>query len=287
MLNKKVGGAYTALITPFLEDGIDFASLEAFVDYQVEQGIKGLVPAGSTGESMSFTKNEHYEVIKTTVDVVAGRVPVIAGIGSNSTEFAIELGMNAKRAGADIIMAVMPYYNRPPADGLIQHFNKISEKVDLPLLLYNVPSRTSSDLDLDLIKKLAENPNIIGIKDASGDLSRVKSYKNLRGDHFTQMSGEDALMHEYMTLGGDGVISVISNILPGLWSDLCSSKKSFYMTDVWQLLQALSCCVNPIPIKYAVNRMGFAKEIYRLPLVPLDPKQKKLIDEQMEKLNLI
>lgn len=287
-------GAFTALITPFKENNkLDLDCLAKFVEFQISSGINGLVPAGSTGEAVCLDENEHLELIRTTVNVTQKRVPVIAGIGSNDTAKSIRLGKNAAKAGADAVLAVLPFYNRPPNRGIIAHFKAIAAAVNLPLLVYNVPKRTASDITIDAIKELATVDNIFGIKDASGDLSRVSAYKQNIGKNFLQFCGEDHITDEYYQLGGNGSISVISNIIPKDWAKIYSlskdgNSKAQTIFNYWkELLGVLACDTNPIPIKYAVHKIGFCKEVYRLPLVPLTVEDKTKIDTYLKKLGLI
>lgn len=289
----KFFGAFTALITPFKDNDIDLNSLEKLINFQLSNGINGLVPVGSTGESVCLSDEEHYQIVDTTVGVVSKEVPVIAGVSSNDTSRAIKLAKQAAQADVDAVMAVVPFYNRPPARGIIAHFKAIANSIDIPLLLYNVPSRTAIDMNIEIIKELAKTPNIFGIKDASGDLNRVKLYKEAMGEKFVQFCGEDNLVADYYSLGGNGSISVIANIIPNIWSEIyqlsvSSKQKSKSLLEKYMpLIKALSCDVNPIPIKYAVHKIGLCKEEYRLPLLPLANENKHIIDEQLNKLGLI
>ena len=290
---KKYRGAFTALITPFKKGKVDFNAFEKMINFQIAGKIDGLVPCGSTGEGMCLTNEEHFALIEASVSIVNHRVPIIAGIGSNDTLKSVEYAKYAEKIGVDAIMAVVPYYNRPPQRGIIEHFKTIAEAVKIPVLLYNVPARTASDIELATIMELATTSNIFGIKDASGDLSRVKKYQNNIGKKFIQFCGEDSLVTKYYQDGGDGVISVISNIIPTSWAEIftLSSTSKIKAEEEFNkskdLLKSLSCETNPIPIKYALHRMGYCEDEYRLPLVPLLRENRKLIDAELQKLGLI
>jgi 4-hydroxy-tetrahydrodipicolinate synthase len=213
-------GAMTALVTPFREGRIDENALRRHIDYQIESGIDGLVPCGTTGEASTLSHDEHIEVVKITVDHVAGRVPVVAGSGSNSTSEALELTQRVKDTGADACLMITPYYNKPTQEGLFQHYSHVASRVDIPIILYNVPGRTGINMMPETVGRLAKIPNIVGLKDATGDLKQASYTLELVPDDFVLLSGEDTLVYSLMSLGGHGVISVTSNVVPGEMSDM-------------------------------------------------------------------
>lgn len=270
-------GAFTALVTPFREGRPDLAALEALVDSQIKGKIHGLVPCGTTGESPTLSHAEHLEVVRHTVKVAAGRVPVIAGAGSNSTQEAIALTEGAKEAGADASLQITPYYNKPSQEGLFQHFRRIADKVDLPVVLYNVPSRTGVDLLPATIARLASHPNIVGVKEATGDITRVHQIKSTCGDDFVVLSGDDFTIYPLLALGGDGVISVTSNVLPSTIADMCRAvdagdhvKARGLHESQLPLCRALFTQPNPTMIKAMLARMGVCTPEIRLPLLEIE-----------------
>lgn len=270
-------GAFTALVTPFRDDRPDLAALETLVDSQIKGKIHGLVPCGTTGESPTLSHAEHVEVVRHTVKVAAGKVPVIAGAGSNSTKEAIALTQGAKQAGADASLQITPYYNKPCQEGLYQHFLHIAEAVDLPIVLYNVPSRTGVDLLPATVARLASHKNIVGIKEATGDVSRVHEIKSACGQDFSVLSGDDFTIYPLLALGGDGVISVTSNVLPTTISDMCravdsgdhAKARALHEAQI-PLCKALFSQPNPIMIKAMLARMGVCAPDIRLPLLEID-----------------
>jgi len=271
-------GVYTALVTPFREDGgLDEAALRKLVDLQIAGGVAGLVPMGTTGESPTVDHEEHTEVIRVVIEQARGRVPVIAGTGSNSTREAIELTQAAREAGAHAALVVTPYYNKPPQEGLYQHYKALAEAVDLPIILYNVPGRTGCDMLPATVARLAQLRNIVGLKEASGDLARVRELLalGLPAD-FALYSGDDALVRESILLGFHGTISVTANIAPRLMHELCAAAA---VKDVARavaidaqlagLHKYLFAEPNPIPVKWALHELGRIPAGLRLPLVPL------------------
>ena len=270
-------GAATALVTPLTESGIDYAQFGRFVDWQIEEGINGLVVCGTTGEGSTLTDKEHRDAITFVVDRVAGRVPVIAGTGSNDTAYAIELTKFACEAGADACLVVTPYYNKTTQNGLVAMYNAIADASTKPIILYNVPSRTGVGIQPATYAKLAEHPNIAAIKEANGNISSIVETASLVGDKLTLYSGNDDQIVPILSMGGQGVISVLSNVLPRQTVELC---EKFFAGDVagaakmqcqmLELVNALFCEVNPIPAKAAVAAMGFCENYLRLPLVPME-----------------
>lgn len=269
-------GAATAIITPMKNGEVDFDALRRLVDFQIENGIDALVAAGTTGESSTLTDEEHVEVIKTVVDQAAGRVPVIAGTGSNDAAYAIKLSQDACRLGADALLLVTPYYNKATQQGLVQMYKAIAAEVDRPIILYNVPSRTGVNIEPQTYLALADTPNIVAIKEANGNISKIVETMSLVGDKLDLYSGNDDQIVPLLSLGGKGVISVLSNLLPRETSELCHA---FFRGDITaaaaaqfkyqKLINALFCEVNPIPVKAAMTRLGYGDGSIRLPLTPM------------------
>ncbi|MEW6676544.1 MAG: 4-hydroxy-tetrahydrodipicolinate synthase [Pseudomonadota bacterium] len=272
-------GSLVALVTPMLPDGgLDMPRFRALIDWHVAQGTDGLVIVGTTGESPTVTPEEHCSLIATAVEQAAGRVPVIAGTGANSTSEAIELTRCAKEAGAAAGLSVAPYYNKPTQEGLYQHFKAIAEAVDLPLILYNVPGRTASDITNDTALRLAQVPGVIGIKDATGNIERGSELLKRAPEDFAVYSGDDASGMVLMLLGGKGVITVTGNVAPRLMHEMCVAAMGGDLARAREinfrllgLHQKLFVEANPIPVKWAVAEMGLIQGGIRLPLVPLSP----------------
>lgn len=288
-------GSIPALITPFKNGEVDKKAFADLVERQIENGAGGLVPCGTTGESATLTHAEHREVVSLCIEVTAGRIPVIAGAGSNSTHEAIGLVQHAKDAGADAALCVCPYYNRPDQAGLEAHFRAIADTVALPIVLYNVPGRTVSDLQPDTVIRLGKHPNIVGIKDATGDLARVSLHAaGLKGEQFVQICGEDPVTLGYRAMGGTGCISVTSNVAP---ADMAKMHKAMDESDLATareievrliaLHKALFCSPSPGPAKYALSRLGLCGDELRLPLVAPDEASRRRIDAAMEIAGLI
>lgn len=286
MIGKKFAGAFTALVTPFDErDEVDEEGLRENIEFQIKEGIHGLVPTGSTGECATLSYEEHKRVVEITVDAARGKVPVLAGTGSNSTREAIMLTQHAKEAGADGALLVVPYYNKPTQRGLYEHFKKIAETVDIPQVLYNIPSRSAVNLEPETMAKLAKLENVVGVKEASGDMKQVSKIIELtRDEDFFVISGNDSDTLEIMRLGGIGVISVASNIVPRKVVELveCLQVKDYDRAkrineELAPLFKGLFIETNPGPVKMAMNWMGMAAGKPRLPLVELEPEnQEKL-----------
>lgn len=270
-------GSLVALVTPMFEDGrLDFASLRQLIDFHIAAGTAGIVAVGTTGESATLAIEEHIEVIRETVAHVAKRVPVIAGTGGNSTREAIEWSTAAKAVGADQTLSVVPYYNKPTQEGIYRHYCAIAEAVDIPMILYNVPGRTVADMSNDTALRLAQVPNIIGLKDATGDIGRAADLIKRAPANFALYSGDDATGIAFMLLGGHGVISVTTNVAPRLMADLCAAALAGNISAarlandrLQSLHKHLFIEANPIPVKWAVNQMGLIPAGIRLPLTPL------------------
>ncbi len=266
-------GTLTALITPFDGPQVDLEALDRLVHRQLEQGVQGLVPCGTTGEAATMRREEHLRVVERVVKIASGRVPVLAGAGSNSTQDAIELARSCESLGADGTLQVTPYYNRPPQEGLIAHFESIADACEKPIVLYNVPSRTGCDMLPETVAKLAGHERIVGIKEATGDLSRASTIRRLCGDSFTLLSGDDFTILPFMSAGGHGVISVVSNVIPKVIVDLVDGDFDSLALHDFQLklTEALFAAPNPIPVKAALKIFGLCSEQVRSPLVALSP----------------
>ncbi|MFJ4056526.1 4-hydroxy-tetrahydrodipicolinate synthase [Pseudomonas sp. NPDC089743] len=269
-----IAGSMVALVTPMDAQGrLDWGSLGKLVDFHLENGTHAIVAVGTTGESATLSVEEHIEVIEFVVKRVAGRIPVIAGTGANSTSEAVHLTQNAKDAGADACLLVVPYYNKPTQEGLYLHFKHIAEAVDIPQILYNVPGRTSCDMQAETVIRLSTVPNIIGIKEATGDLARAKAILDGVSEDFIVMSGDDPTAVELILLGGKGNISVTANVAPREMADLCEAalagdaeKARAINEKLMPLHKDLFCEANPIPVKYALVEMGLMQKGIRLPL---------------------
>ncbi|MEG1343532.1 MAG: 4-hydroxy-tetrahydrodipicolinate synthase, partial [Pseudomonas sp.] len=269
-----IAGSMVALVTPMDAQGrLDWDSLSKLVDFHLENGTHAIVAVGTTGESATLDVDEHIEVIKAVVKQVNGRIPVIAGTGANSTREAVELTRNAKEAGADACLLVVPYYNKPTQEGLYQHFKHIAEAVDIPQILYNVPGRTSCDMQAETVIRLSTVPNIIGIKEATGDLKRAKAILDGVSKDFIVLSGDDPTAVELILLGGKGNISVTANVAPREMADLCEAalegnaeKARAINEKLMPLHKNLFIEANPIPVKWALVEMGLMQQGIRLPL---------------------
>ena len=287
-------GVFTALLTPFKNGELDEVSFRSFIDFQIESGIHGLVPVGTTGESPTVSHDEHKLAVEICIDQANKKVPVIAGTGSNNTAEAIELTNHACEKGADAALVVTPYYNKPNQEGLYAHYKAIAENSDIPIVIYNIPGRSIVDMNLETMNKLFQIKNIIGVKDATSDISRVFKYKSIIGDGFNQLSGEDATTLAYMTYGGHGSISVTSNIAPKLCSDfmnLCLAGKFDEASGINNRLMKLHECLflepSPGPVKYAAEKLGLMSSELRLPLVEISKNTKDRVDEAMKFASLI
>ncbi len=282
-------GAFTALVTPFRNGEVDVEALEGLVEFQIQQGVNGLVPCGTTGESPTLSEKEDRVVIEAVVRVTNGRVPVVAGTGSNSTDMAIKYTRMAEEAGADGSLQVAPYYNKPTQEGLYRHFATIAESTSLPLILYNIPGRTSVTIAAETIARLAEVPNIVGVKESTLSMNMVSDIRYLCGDEFDILSGDDPMILPLMSLGGTGVISVVSNIAPGAVSEMVAALNSGDYDrgrelhyQLLPLIRALSVETNPIPIKAAASLLGLCSDEMRLPLVPMSGENLGKLQEVMD-----
>jgi 4-hydroxy-tetrahydrodipicolinate synthase len=273
---------------------VDGRAFQRFVDWQIEQGSDGLVPCGTTGESATLSLEEHKRVVALCVEAAGGRVPVIAGAGSNDTAAAIELTEAAKRAGAQAVLSVAPYYNRPSQDGLFAHFKTIHDAVDIPIVVYNVPGRTVVDISVETVARLAKLPRIVGIKDASGDLSRVHRHRELCGEDFVLLSGDDATGADFCQLGGVGCISVTANAAPKQGAQLYAALRQgdfegarAHDAKLALLHKTLFIEPSPAPAKYACSLLGHCAEDVRLPIIPCSTAAKESVRAAMAKAELL
>lgn len=287
-------GCGTALVTPFKSNGeIDLVSYHNLVNWQVESGIDFVVPCGTTGESATLEQEEYHQVIGTCMKAVSGAVPVVAGAGTNNTAHAVELAKIAEAEGVDAILSVTPYYNKPTPEGLYHHFQKIADSVKVPVVLYNVPGRTSINMIPETVLRLSAVDNIIGVKEASGDLEQIGNLLSDRPAGFQILSGDDQLALEIISLGGEGVISVVSNLIPAEMSKMIGLalkgqlQEANKIHDLYLPLMNLNFIESsPIPVKYALARMGRLQEVYRLPLCSMRDDNKQKMDEELRKLDL-
>jgi len=288
-------GSLVALVTPMHPDGsLDFDSYKKLIDWHIDQGTNGIVVVGTSGESPSVDMDEHAEIIQVAVEHAAGRIPVVAGIGGNSTSEAMILSKHALEVGADAGLSVVPYYNKPSQEGLYQHFKAVAEAVELPSLLYNVPGRTVADLAHETVMRLAALPNIIGIKDATADIERVSLMVRDAPEGFQILSGDDGSAAALILMGGIGNISVTANVAPKLMSELCAAalvgdvkKTREINVKLARINQALFIESNPIPVKWALAEMGRIQLAYRLPMVALAPQYHNTVRAALQELDLI
>ena len=295
MKNCLFEGAGVALVTPMHEDGsVNYKKLKELVNWQIENKTDAIIACGTTGESSTLSDKEHRKVIEEVVKETNGRVPVIAGTGSNNTQYAIELSKEAGNLGADGILVVSPYYNKSSQPGLVKHYSKIADSVDIPLIIYDIPSRTGCKISIDTFKTLANHDNIVGVKAASGIISDIATLAAECGDKFDIYSGNDDQITPIMSLGGKGVISVISNVIPKETHNICKlyldgecHKSTKMQLDFIDLVHALFIDVNPIPVKDAMNMMGMEVGPCRLPLCSLDKNKMDTLKSCLKKHNLI
>ncbi|KUM02395.1 4-hydroxy-tetrahydrodipicolinate synthase [Chromobacterium subtsugae] len=288
-------GSLVALVTPMSQDGaVDFAALQRLVEFHIENGTAGIVAVGTTGESATLSVEEHIEVVAAVVKYAAGRVKVIAGAGGNATAEAIELGQRSADAGADMVLSVVPYYNKPTQEGIYQHFKAIADASPLPVILYNVPGRTVADMSNDTALRLAEHPNIVGLKDATGDIGRACDLALRAPKDFALYSGDDATGMAFMLCGGHGVISVTANIAPKQMSALCvaatsgDARQARAINDKLQgLHKQLFIEPNPIPAKWALVRMQHIREGIRLPLTPLSQAAEAAVEAALKQAEIL
>ena len=288
-------GSLVALITPMRDDGsVDEKAYAAFVDWQIREGTHGVVPVGTTGESPTLSHDEHRRVVEIAIEVAKGRVPVIAGAGSNSTEEAIALTRHAKEAGADAALIVTPYYNKPTQEGMFLHFSAIADAVDLPIIIYNIPPRSVVDMSVETMARLARHPNIVGVKDATANLTRPLHTRRACGDDFCQLSGEDHTALSYNAAGGHGCISVTANVAPRLCSEMQTAWAEGRLADAMAiqnrlvpLHDALFSETSPGPVKFAASLMGKTSERCRLPLAPLMEPTRARVKAAMAEVGLL
>lgn len=291
---RRLKGAMTALVTPFRDGAFDEPAFRAFVNWQIGQGIHGLVPTGTTGESPTLTHAEHDRVVEICIEEAAGRVPVIAGAGSNSTAEAVARARHAEKAGADAVLVVTPYYNKPSQAGLYAHFKAVNDAVGIPIIIYNIPPRSVVDMTVETMARLYELKNIAGVKDATAKLDRVSLQRQAMGEDFLQLSGEDATALGYNAQGGHGCISVVSNVAPRLCADLQEATlsgdyaKALRVQDILMPLHsAMFVEPNPAPAKYALARLGHMRDEIRLPLLTVSDETKRVVDAALRHAGLI
>jgi len=290
-------GSNVALITPFKDNELDEENYIKLINFHIENGTNGLVPAGTTGESPTLNHNEHQKVIEICIKESGGKIPVIAGTGSNSTEEAVSLTKHAEKAGANGVLVVTPYYNKPTQEGLYQHYKAINDNTNLPIIIYNIPSRCVIDMSVDTMAKLFELKNIAGVKDATGDLNRLDQTIQKLGNEFIQLTGEDGLAFEFNKRGGVGIISVTANIAPKLCSEMQMLSKSKNNEDLKKaeeidrnlqpLHKALFIESNPAPVKYAAKVLGLCSDEIRLPLVNIQKKTEEQVDKALSIAKLV
>ena len=294
-----IKGSITALVTPMKENGeLDYSALEKLINFQIDSGISALVAVGTTGESATIDFKDHIKLIEFFVKTASGRIPIIAGTGANSTDEALHLTKGAKESGADAALLVSPYYNKPPQEGIYKHHIKIADEIDLPQILYNVPSRTASFIEPETVFKLSFHKNIIGIKDATGDMKNHSEVLNLCAEeinsgNFYLYSGDDFSSLEFLQKGGHGTISVTSNVVPNIVSEICDLVNSDFTKakkldeSLQQLNKNLFCESNPIPVKWCLYKMGFIDKGIRLPLIELNDIFKKDLEQNLNELKLL
>jgi 4-hydroxy-tetrahydrodipicolinate synthase len=287
-------GSITALITPFKDGKVDERAFQRLVEWQIDQGTHGLVPCGTTGESPTLTHDEHRRVVELCVEAAAGRVPVIAGTGSNSTAEAVELTRHAQSAGADAVLVVTPYYNKPTQEGLYQHFKAINDSAEVPIVVYNIPGRSVIDLSVETMARLFKLANIVGVKDATTNMARASLQRAALGTEFVQLSGEDATALGFMAHGGQGCISVTANVAPALCSEFqlaCLAgnfHRALQLQDrLMPLHDALFVESNPGPVKYAASKLGLCSADTRLPLAPLAPTSRKRVEDALSAVGVV
>lgn len=288
-------GCGTALVTPFKSSGEpDLEAYRKFVQWQIDSGINFLVPVGTTGENVTLKEQEYCDVIRTCVETAFGAVPVLAGAGSNNTEYAVHLAQMAEKLGADALLTVTPYYNKPTQEGLLLHFGEIAGSIGIPIIVYNVPGRTATNISAETTLRLAQIDNILGIKEASGNLVQIMRILQEKPSDFLVLSGDDSMTLPMVAMGAEGLISVASNLIPaemtqivdlGRRGELEEARKLHYR--YLNLMELNFVETSPIPVKYALSRMGKLEEIYRLPLCPMQEENKRTMDQELEKLGLV
>jgi 4-hydroxy-tetrahydrodipicolinate synthase len=287
-------GSFTALVTPFKNGSLDEGAFRGLIDWQLAEGTNGLVPVGTTGESPTLSHREHQQVVEWCIEQARGRVPVIAGAGSNSTAEAIDMAQGAEKAGADAVLVVTPYYNKPTQEGLYQHFKAINDAIGIPIIIYNIPPRSVIDMSVDTMKRLFELKNIAGVKDATASMVRVSQQRQAMGPGFNQLSGEDATALGFNAHGGHGCISVTANVAPRLCAEFQGAclrgdfAAALKLQDkLMPLHHALFIETNPAPAKYALSVLGKCAETVRLPMVPVSEKTRATVREAMVHAGLI
>ncbi len=287
-------GSFTALITPFKNGSIDEDALRRIVDWQISEGTHGLVPVGTTGESPTLSHDEHKRVVELTIEAAKKRVPVIAGAGSNATSEAIDFTQHAASVGADAVLVVTPYYNKPTQEGLYQHFKAINDAIDIPIIIYNIPGRSIVDMTVETMARCFALKNVVGVKDATANLARASQQRLALGPEFIMLSGEDATALGFMAHGGHGCISVVSNIAPRLCAEFQNAclagdyRKALELQDrLMPLHDAMFCEANPGPVKYAAARLGLCGAETRLPLVPISQASQRTVDAALAQAGLV
>jgi 4-hydroxy-tetrahydrodipicolinate synthase len=287
-------GSFTALVTPFRDGALDEKAFRGLVEWQIEEGTHGLVPVGTTGESPTLSHDEHHKVVEWCIEQAAGRVPVIAGAGSNSTAEAISLVRHARSVGADGVMVVTPYYNKPSQEGLFLHYTALADAADLPLIIYNIPSRSVVDMSVETMARLARHPNIVGVKDATANLARPLHTRRACGAGFVQLSGEDITAVAFLAAGGDGCISVTANVAPKLcaavqeaWREGRMEEAIAVQDQLAPLHDAMFCEASPGPVKYAGSLLGLCGETVRLPLAPISEAARAKVRAAMAEAGLL
>jgi len=284
----RIKGSITALVSPFKNGGLDEGAYRRFIDWQISEGTHGLVPCGTTGENPTLTNEEHMRLIELCVETARGRVPVIAGAGSNYTEQAILLTRHSKKVGADAVLSVVPYYNKPTQEGLYRHFAKIAESVEIPIVIYNVPSRTVADISVETLARLSKIANIVSIKDATGNMARASRERGALPAKFIRLSGEDATTLGFMAHGGHGCISVTSNVAPRLCAEFQKACMAGNFAEALKLQDrlmplhdAMFVETSPAPVKFGVSLLGHCSEEVRLPLAPASEMARKAVREAL------
>jgi 4-hydroxy-tetrahydrodipicolinate synthase len=287
-------GSFTALVTPFSNGSVDEKAFRALVDWQIEEGTNGLVPVGTTGESPTLSHEEHHNVVEWCIDQARGRVPVVAGAGSNSTKEAVDLAQHAEKAGADAVLVVAPYYNKPTQEGLYQHFKAINDAIGIPIIMYNIPARSIVDISVDTMARLYELKNIAGVKDATANMTRVSQQRAAVGEDFNQLSGEDITALGFMAHGGHGCISVTSNVAPRLCAEFQAACLRGDFAAALKLQDKLAPLhinlfieTSPAPVKYALSLLGKCDNRVRLPIVPASEKAQVAVRQAMVHAGLI
>jgi 4-hydroxy-tetrahydrodipicolinate synthase len=294
-VTRAITGSVVALITPMLVDGrIDFARLRDLIEFHVLSGTDGIVVAGTTGEASTLSRDEHFSLSRAVIDQTNGRIPVIVSAGANSTTEAIELTRDAQELGADAVLSIVPYYNKPTQQGIYLHFNAVADAVDIPIILYNVPARTGCDMTTETVLRLAQLANVVGIKDATGDIARATDLLLQRPPGFAVYSGDDETALALMLLGGDGVISVAANIAPRAMHDMCTSAllgdlpaARAINSELYELFKSLFVETNPIAVKWAAARLGLIDDGIRLPLTTLSPCHHQTVMNALQRTELL